>query len=100
MPGGSIMLVIRQYTGPICVLEAPLDHTIINTTVVLMRSQWQAAQAAHGLHLTELGANIAAWAIWPAVQHTQPGQAEAEQVTPLTHQVPAGAALVQAALLE
>jgi len=45
-------------------------------------------------------ANIAAWAIWPAVQHTQPGQAAVEQVTPLTHQVPAGAALVQAALLE
>ena len=100
MPGGSIMLVIRQYTGPICVLEAPLDHTIINTTVVLMRSQWQAAQAAHGLHLTELGANIAAWAIWPAVQHTQPSQVAVVQVTQLTHQVPVGAVLALVVLLE
>ena len=100
MPGGSIMLVIRQYTGPICVLEAPLDHTIINTTVVLMRSQWQAAQAAHGLHLTELGANIAAWAIWPAVQHTQPSQVAVVQDMQLRQLVHVGAALVPAVLLE
>jgi hypothetical protein len=48
----------------------------------------------------ELVVNIAAWVIWPAVQHTQPSQAAAAPVTPLTHQMPAGAVLALAALLE
>ena len=60
MPVGAVTLVIAQYTGQICVLEAQLDHTITNTTVVLMRFQWQAAQAAHSSHHTVLAANIAA----------------------------------------
>ena len=84
MPVGAVTLVIRQYTDLICVLEAQLDHTIINTTVVLMRSRWQAVQAVHSTHLMELVVNIAAWVIWPAVQHTQPSQAAAAPVTPLT----------------
>jgi len=45
-------------------------------------------------------ANIAAWAIWPVVQHTQLSQVAVAQATPLTHQVPVGAVLVLAALLE
>jgi hypothetical protein len=94
------MLVIAQYTDPICVLEEQLDHIITNTTVVLMRSQCKAAQAVRGLHLTELAANIDAWVTWPAVHHTQLFQAVVAQVTPLTQFPPAGAALVLAALLK
>jgi hypothetical protein len=48
----------------------------------------------------ELVVNIAAWVIWPAVQHTQPSQVVVAQVTQLTHRVPAGAVLALAALLE
>jgi hypothetical protein len=48
----------------------------------------------------ELAANIAAWAIWPAVQHTQLSQVAVAQATQLTHQVPAGAVLALVALLE
>jgi hypothetical protein len=48
----------------------------------------------------ELAANIAAWAIWPAVQHTQLSQAVAAQATQSTHRVPAGAVLALVALLE
>jgi hypothetical protein len=48
----------------------------------------------------ELVVNIAAWVIWPAVQHTQRFQVAAAQDMQLTHQVPAGAALAQVALLE
>jgi hypothetical protein len=48
----------------------------------------------------ELAANIAAWAIWPAVQHTQLSQVVVAQVTQLTHRMPAGAVLALAALLE
>ena len=100
MPVGSIMFVTRQYTGPTCVLGEHLDHIILHMTVVQITFLLQAHLVDQLVHSTALAANIAAWAIWPAVQHTQPGQAEAEQVTPLTHQVPAGAVLVQAALLE
>ena len=60
MPVGAIMPAIRQYMGPMCVLEAQQDHIILNTTVVLINSLLQADQADHGLHLTELAANIAA----------------------------------------
>ncbi len=97
---GLTMPAIHQYTALICVLEAPLDHTIINTTVVLMRSQWQAAQVVHSLHLMELAANIAAWAIWPVVQHTRLSQVAVAQATQLTHQMHVGAVLAPAALLE
>ena len=97
---GSIMFVIHRYTDPICVLEEPLVHTITNTTVVLMRSQWQVAQAVRSSHLMELVVNIAAEVIWPAVQHTQLSQVVVAQVTQLTHQVPVGAALVLVVLLE
>ena len=97
---GVIMLVIRPFTGLICVLEAQLDHIIPNTAVVLLRSQWQAVQAVRGLHLTELVANIAAWATWPAVQHTQPSRVAVALAMPLTHQVHVGAVLAQVALLE
>jgi hypothetical protein len=48
----------------------------------------------------ELAVNIAAWVTWPAVQHTQPSQVVVAQDTLLTHQVPAGAVLALAALLE
>ena len=84
MPVGAVTLVIRQYTDLIYVSEARLDHTIINTTVVLMHSQWQEAQAARGLHLMELAANIAALVTWPVVQHTQLSQVVVAQVTQLT----------------
>ena len=100
MPVGLTMPAIRQYTGPTCVLEEQLDHIILHMTVVQITFLLQAHLLDQLVHIMAWAANIAAWAIWPAVQHTQPGQAEAEQVTPLTHQVPAGAVLVQAALLE
>jgi hypothetical protein len=57
---GAVTLAIRQYTVLIYVLEAQPDHTIINTTVVLMHSQCKAAQAVHLTHLMELVVNIAA----------------------------------------
>jgi len=100
MPAGAVTLVIRQYTDLICALEAQLDHTIINTTVVLMHSQYKAARVAHGLHPTELVANIAAWATWPAVHHMQLSQVVVARVTQLTHPMPVGAVLAQVALLE
>ena len=97
---GAIMLVTRQYTGLICVLEAQLDHTILHITVVQITFLLQAHLPDQLAQIMELAANIAAWAIWPAVQHTQPGQVVAAQATPLTHQVPAGAALAPVVLLE
>ena len=97
---GSIMSVIHQYMGPICVLEEPLDHIILHMTVVLITFLLQEHLPDQLVHIMELAANIAAWATWPAVQHTQLFQAAVAQATPLTHQVPAGAALVQVALLE
>jgi hypothetical protein len=100
MQVGLIMPAIRQYMDLICVLEAPLDHTIINTTVVLMRSQWQADQAARLMPPMELAANIAAWVTWPAVQHTRPSQVVAAQAMQPTHPMHAGAVLAQVALLE
>ena len=57
---GAIMPAIRQYMGPMCVLEAQQDHIILNTTVVLTRSQFKARQAVRFLQDTELAANIAA----------------------------------------
>jgi hypothetical protein len=97
---GAIMLAIRQYTDPICVLEAQLDHIIPNTTVVLMRSQCKDHQAVRFLQDTESAVNIAAWATWPAVQHTQPSQAAAAPAMQLTQLMPAGAVLAPVALLE
>ena len=100
MPVGGITLVIARYTDPICVLEAPLDHIILHMTVVQITFLLQAHLPDQLAQIMELAANIAAWAIWPAVQHTQPGQVVAAQATPLTHQVPAGAALAPVVLLE
>jgi hypothetical protein len=48
----------------------------------------------------ELVVNIAAWVIWPAVQHTQPSQVVVAQVTQLTHRAHVGAALAPVVLLE
>jgi hypothetical protein len=50
--------------------------------------------------IMELAANIAAWVTWPAVQHTQLSQVVAAQDMPLTHRMPAGAALAPVVLLE
>jgi len=100
MPVGGITLVIVRYTDPICVLEAQLDHIILHMTVVQITFLLQAHLPDQLAQIMELAANIAAWATWPAVQHTQPGQVEVAQVMPLTHQVPAGAALAPAVLLE
>jgi hypothetical protein len=97
---GSIMSVIHQYTGPICVLEEHLDHTILHMTVVQITFLLQEHLLDQLVHGTALAANIAAWATWPAVQHTQPFQVVVAPVTQLTHQMPAGAVLAQVALLE
>ena len=94
------MLVIVQYTDLICVLEEQLDHTILHMTVVQITFLLQEHLLDQLVHSTELAANIAAWATWPAVQHTQLSQAAAAPAMPLTHQVPAGAALALAVLLE
>jgi hypothetical protein len=69
-------------------------------TVVQITFLLQAHLLDQLVHIMELAANIAAWVIWPAVQHTQPGQVVAAQATPLIHQVPAGAALAPVVLLE
>ena len=97
---GAVTLATRQYTVLICVLEAQLDHTILHMTVVQITFLLQEHLLAQLVHSTELAANIAAWAIWPAVQHTQLSQVVAVQATQLTHQMPVGAALAPAALLE
>jgi hypothetical protein len=94
------MLVTRQYTGLICVLEEQLDHTILHMTVVQITFLLQEHLLDQLVHSTELAANIAAWVTWPAVQHTQLSQVAAAQATQLTHQVPAGAVLAQVASLE
>jgi hypothetical protein len=60
MPVGLTKFVIVQYTDLMYVLEEHLDHTIISTTVALMRSQFKARQAVRFLQDTELAANIAA----------------------------------------
>ena len=55
---GLTKFVIVQYTDLMYVLEEHPDHTIISTTVALMRSQFKAHQAVRFLQDTELVANI------------------------------------------
>jgi len=100
MPVGLTTFVIRQYTDLICVLEEHLDHIILHMTVVQITFLLQAHLLDQLVLITVLVANIDAWVTWPVVQHTQLSQVAAAQVTPLTHQVPVGAALAPVVLLE
>jgi hypothetical protein len=52
--------VIVQYTDPICVLEEPLDHTMLNMTAVLITFLLQAHLLDQFQHNTELAVNTCA----------------------------------------
>ena len=58
MPGGLITFVIRQYMDLICVLEEPLDHTMLNMTVVLITFLLQDHRLDQFQQDTGLAANI------------------------------------------
>ena len=83
-----------------CAFMAPPVHTTVNTTAVLISSLFKEHQLDHSLLHTESVVNIDVLATWPVVQHTQHSQEVAVQDMPLTHRMPAGAALAQVALLK
>ena len=97
---GSIMSVIHQYTGPICVLEEHLDHIILNIPAALITFLLQEHLLDQLVHGTELAVNICAWVTWPAVQHTQLSQVVVVQATQPHQLVHVGAALAPVVLLE
>ena len=57
---GLPTFVIVQYTDLICVLEEPLDHTMLNMTAVLITSLLQVHLLAQFQQDTALAVNICA----------------------------------------